>query len=72
MTSGEFRKPMWDAERVLAFRHYLGFTQEQMAAYLGTAQATISDWETARHQTLRRTSQHVLNLMAERAGFWLT
>ncbi|NIN63608.1 MAG: helix-turn-helix domain-containing protein, partial [Anaerolineae bacterium] len=62
------RGPTWKAERIRALRRHLGFTQDQMAAELGTRQQTISEWETGRYEP-RGTSARLLTLIAERAAF---
>jgi DNA-binding transcriptional regulator YiaG len=62
------RGPVWNAQQVRALRQYLGLTQEQMAAELGSRQQTISEWETSQHQP-RGTSSRLLTLIAEREDF---
>jgi len=62
------RKPVWDSSGVKALRQHLGFTQQQMAAELGTRQQTISEWETGLYQP-RGLSERLLSLVAERADF---
>ena len=58
----------WDAQRVRALRRRLGLTQHQLAAELGTRQATISEWEHGLYRP-RGASRRLLSLLAERAGF---
>jgi DNA-binding transcriptional regulator YiaG len=64
----ERRDTGWDAKRVRALRRYLGETQQQLAAEIGTRQQTVSEWETGLYQP-RGASRRVLSLIADRAGF---
>jgi DNA-binding transcriptional regulator YiaG len=58
----------WDGRRIRSLRRRLGLTQVQLAAELGTRQATISEWENGLYQP-RGTSARLLGLLAERAEF---
>jgi DNA-binding transcriptional regulator YiaG len=58
----------WDGQRIRALREYLKLTQSQMADELQVRQQTISEWETGMH-TPHRSTQKVLSMVAERAGF---
>ena len=61
-------RPKWDKSSIQALRSHLGYTQQELAAELGTRQQTISEWETGLYQP-RGTSVRLLTLVAERAGF---
>ena len=63
------RKATWDAGKIHALRKHLGLTQVELADELGTRQATISEWENGLYQP-RGASAQLLNLIAERAGFY--
>ena len=58
----------WNSRRVLALRHHLRLTQDQLAARLGTRQQTISEWETGMYEP-RGTSYNLLSIVAEQAQF---
>jgi DNA-binding transcriptional regulator YiaG len=58
----------WNARRIKALRAYLKLTQSEMAEELQVRQQTISEWETGVH-TPHRSTQKVLSMVAERAGF---
>jgi DNA-binding transcriptional regulator YiaG len=62
------RKSVWNRQRILALRHYLGLTQAAMANELGTRQQTVSEWEVGMYKP-RGTSVTLLNIVAERSGF---
>lgn len=62
------RQRIWNADRVRALRRHLGYTQQQLAAALGTRQQTVSEWETGLYQP-RGASARLLSLIAERAQF---
>jgi DNA-binding transcriptional regulator YiaG len=64
----EAGRPQWDKDRIQALRRYLGLTQQEMAARLGTRQQTISEWETGIYQP-RGTSVTLLSMVAEKADF---
>ena len=49
-------------------RKHLGLTQQELADELGTRQQTISEWETGMYKP-RGTSNTLLTIVAERAGF---
>jgi DNA-binding transcriptional regulator YiaG len=61
-------KRAWNAHRIKALREYLKLTQSEMAEELQVRQQTISEWETGVH-TPHRSTQKVLSMVAERAGF---
>ena len=61
-------KPQWDSQSIQALRRYLGLTQQEMAARLGTRQQTISEWETGMYQP-RGASATLLSMVAEKADF---
>jgi len=61
-------KPQWDSQSIQALRRYLGLTQQEMAARLGTRQQTISEWETGMYQP-RGASAMLLSMVAEKAEF---
>jgi DNA-binding transcriptional regulator YiaG len=61
-------KHAWDARRIRALREYLKLTQSQMAEELQVRQQTISEWETGEHIP-HRSTQKILSMVAERAGF---
>jgi DNA-binding transcriptional regulator YiaG len=61
-------KPVWHSDSVRSLRAHLGLSQTEMAAELGTRQQTISEWETGVYRP-RGTSERLLSLVAERAGF---
>jgi DNA-binding transcriptional regulator YiaG len=61
-------KARWDKERIQALRQYLGLTQQEMAARLGTRQQTISEWENGLY-TPRGASATLLSMVAEKAEF---
>jgi DNA-binding transcriptional regulator YiaG len=69
-TAAERRKQqaLWDSHRIKALREHLGMTQSQMAEELQVRQQTISEWEIGMH-TPHRSTQKVLSMVAERAGF---
>jgi DNA-binding transcriptional regulator YiaG len=58
----------WDGKSIRALREYLGMTQTQMAEELQVRQQTISEWEIGWH-TPHRSTQKVLSMIAEQAGF---
>jgi DNA-binding XRE family transcriptional regulator len=60
--------PGWDASSLLALRHELGLTQQQLAIELGVRQQTVSEWETGAYRP-RGASARLLGIVAERAGF---
>lgn len=75
--SEEFKYPLpgqrqksldWNSRRIKALREYLQLTQRQMADELQVRQQTISEWETGIH-TPHRSTQKILSMVAERAGF---
>ena len=59
---------VWDAEQVLALRHHLGLTQQELAQELNVRQQTVSEWETAQYRP-RGASERLLSVVAERATF---
>lgn len=59
----------WNAETVRALRHHMGLTQQELAERLNMRQQTISEWETGTYKP-RGGSVALLNLVAERAGFY--
>ena len=63
------RRATWDAGRIQALRKHLQLTQVELAEELGTRQATISEWENGLYRP-RGASAQLLNLVAERAGFY--
>lgn len=66
------RKPYtWDAQRIRLLREHLGITQTQMADELQVRQQTISEWEVGIHMP-HRSTQKLLSMVAERAGFGYT
>ena len=64
------RNASWDADKIQALRKHLGLTQVELAEELGTRQATISEWENGLYRP-RGASAQLLNLVAERAGFYV-
>ncbi len=50
-------------------RGYLGDTQAEFAARLGTRQQTVSEWETGSSRP-RRMARRLLHLLAEERGFY--
>ncbi|MFP4436790.1 MAG: helix-turn-helix domain-containing protein [Chloroflexaceae bacterium] len=75
--SEEFQYPLpgsgkqsssWNSRRIKALREHLQLTQRQMADELQVRQQTISEWETGIH-TPHRSTQKILSMVAERAGF---
>lgn len=62
------KKEQWDSKRIRALREHLGMTQCQMAEELQVRQQTISEWEVGLH-TPHRSTQKVLSMVAEKAGF---
>ena len=64
-------KMEWNAETVRALRQYMGLTQQELADQLNMRQQTISEWETGMYRP-RGGSIALLNLVAERAGFYET
>jgi DNA-binding transcriptional regulator YiaG len=62
------RRNIWDGKKVRALRRHLGLTQNELAEKLGTRQQTISEWEVGMYKP-RGTSNTLLSLIAERAGF---
>jgi DNA-binding transcriptional regulator YiaG len=58
----------WDYKSINALRKHLGLTQQELADELGTRQQTISEWETGMYKP-RGTSNTLLTIVAERAGF---
>lgn len=65
------RQYAWDSQRIKALREHLQLTQRQMADELQVRQQTISEWETGIH-TPHRSTQKMLSMVAERAGFTYT
>lgn len=61
----------WNAETVRALRQHMGLTQQELAERLNMRQQTISEWETGMYRP-RGGSVALLNLVAERAGFYET
>lgn len=59
----------WDGDRVRRLRGYLGDTQSEFAARLGTRQQTVSEWETGASSP-RRMSRRLLHLLAEERGYY--
>lgn len=59
---------VWNSQRIKALREHLQLTQRQMADELQVRQQTISEWETGVHIP-HRSTQKVLSMVAERAGF---
>lgn len=59
----------WNAETVRALRQHMGLTQQELARRLNMRQQTISEWETGMYKP-RGGSIALLNLVAERAGFY--
>lgn len=59
---------LWNSQRIRALREHLQLTQRQMADELQVRQQTISDWETGEHIP-HRSTQKILTMVAERAGF---
>ncbi len=59
---------IWNSQRIRALREHLQLTQRQMADELQVRQQTISDWETGEHIP-HRSTQKILTMVAERAGF---
>ncbi len=66
--SGGSRRGVWNGRRIRALREYLKLTQRQMAEELQVRQQTISEWETGLRMP-HRSTQKMLSLVAERAGF---
>jgi DNA-binding transcriptional regulator YiaG len=66
-SSGEKRRG-WDGESIQALRRYLGLTQSELSARLGTRQQTISEWETGMYRP-RGASATLLSIIAEQARF---
>lgn len=64
-------KTKWDAVRVRALRRHMGLSQQELADRLNMRQQTVSEWETGQYQP-RGGSIALLNLVAERAGFYET
>lgn len=64
----ELRVDKWTAQRVRAFRRYLGYTQDEFSHYVGARQQTVSEWETGRHRP-RGMSAATLSRLARDAGF---
>jgi DNA-binding transcriptional regulator YiaG len=62
------QQPAWDAARIKSLREFLQLTQTEMAEELQVRQQTVSEWETGQH-TPHRSTQKVLSMVAERAGF---
>lgn len=62
------RQQIWDPQSIKALREHLRLTQRQMADELQVRQQTISEWETGVH-TPHRSTQKMLTMVAERAGF---
>jgi DNA-binding transcriptional regulator YiaG len=58
----------WDKAKVKALREYMGLTQTEFAAELGTLQQTVSEWECGNHYP-KGLSVKMLTLVAERAEF---
>lgn len=61
----------WNAEAIRALRQHMGLTQQELAGQLNMRQQTISEWETGLYKP-RGGSIALLNLVAERAGFYET
>jgi DNA-binding transcriptional regulator YiaG len=61
-------RPVWSAKQVRALRTRLGLSQEDLAAELGTRQATVSDWVRGVYPP-RGASARLLQMVAERCGF---
>jgi DNA-binding transcriptional regulator YiaG len=59
----------WNGATVRALRQYMGLTQQELADRLNMRQQTISEWETGTYKP-RGGSVALLNLVAERAGFY--
>jgi DNA-binding transcriptional regulator YiaG len=59
---------LWNGGLVRALRHFMGFTQAQLADEMGVRQETISEWENGVYAPSRANSKY-LSLVAERAGF---
>jgi DNA-binding XRE family transcriptional regulator len=59
----------WNAQTVRALRQHMGLTQQELASRLNMRQQTISEWETGLYKP-RGGSIALLNLIAERAGFY--
>jgi DNA-binding transcriptional regulator YiaG len=62
------RQQKWDGKKIRALREHLGMTQTEMAEELQVRQQTISEWEIGWH-TPHRSTQKVLSMVAEQAGF---
>lgn len=59
----------WNGDEVRRLRGYLGDTQAELAARLGTRQQTVSEWETGSSHP-RRMARRLLHLLAEERGFY--
>ncbi|MFQ5857841.1 MAG: helix-turn-helix domain-containing protein [Anaerolineae bacterium] len=59
----------WNAGTIRALRQHMGLTQQELANQLNMRQQTISEWETGMYKP-RGGSVALLNLVAERAGFY--
>lgn len=59
----------WNADTIRALRQHMGLTQQELAGRLNMRQQTISEWETGVYSP-RGGSVALLNLVAERAGFY--
>lgn len=58
----------WNQQRIKALRKHMGMTQAELAEEMQVRQQTISDWEQG-HHIPHRSTQRMLSLIAERAGF---
>lgn len=67
-TEKQKHRTNWDARQIKALREHLGMTQSQMAEELQVRQQTISEWEIGMH-TPHRSTQKILSMVAEQAGF---
>lgn len=69
-TAAERRRQQakWSGKKIRALREHLEMTQIQMAEELQVRQQTISEWEVGMH-TPHRSTQKVLSMVAEKAGF---
>ncbi len=63
------RQMEWTAEMIRALRMHMGLSQQELASRLNMRQQTISEWETGLYRP-RGGSVALLNLIAERAGFY--